>query len=216
MRLILLGAPGAGKGTQAVTLAEKLKVPHISTGDIFRSNIRNGTPLGKLAKEYMDKGALVPDEVTIQIVKDRLQQDDCKRGFILDGFPRTIPQAESLDRELEQMDMPLNHVADISVPDSEIIKRLSGRRVCSKCGISYHTQYGPTKIEGVCDSCGASVIQRDDDKEETVLSRLKTYHEQTEPLIDFYRKKGKLLTIDGRGKISDTTGLMFKALGLKE
>lgn len=215
MRLILLGAPGAGKGTQAVTLAEKLNVPHISTGDIFRSNIRNGTPLGKLAKEYIDKGALVPDEVTIQIVKDRLQQEDCKKGFILDGFPRTIPQAESLDKELAQMDMPLNYVVDISVPDAEIIKRLSGRRVCSKCSMSYHTIYGPTKTEGVCDSCGAPVIQRDDDREETVLNRLKTYHDQTEPLIEFYGKKGKLLTIDGRGKISDTTELMFKALGLK-
>lgn len=215
MRLILLGAPGAGKGTQAVLLAEKLNVPHISTGDIFRSNIRNGTPLGKMAKEYIDKGALVPDDVTISIVKDRLQQDDCKNGFILDGFPRTIPQAESLDRELEQMDMPLDRVIDISVPDADIIERLSGRRVCSKCGMSYHTFHGPPKTEGVCDSCGAPVVQRDDDREETVLNRLKTYHDQTEPLIQFYRNKGKLLTVDGKDKISDTTASLFRLLGLK-
>jgi adenylate kinase len=214
MRLILLGAPGAGKGTQAVTLAEKLNVPHISTGDIFRSNIREGTPLGKLVKEYLDRGALVPDEATIQIVKDRLQQEDCKNGFILDGFPRTIPQAESLDRELGKMDMPLDYVIDISVPDSEIIKRLSGRRVCSKCSMSYHTVFGPPKTEGICDSCGAPVVQRDDDREETVLNRLKTYHEQTEPLIDFYGRKGKLLTIDGRSKVAETTVSLFKALGL--
>jgi adenylate kinase len=214
MRLILLGAPGAGKGTQAAVLAEKLNVPHISTGDIFRSNIRNGTTLGKMAKEYMDRGALVPDEVTISIVKDRLQQEDCKNGFILDGFPRTIPQAESLEKELEQMGMPLDYVVDISVPDSEIIQRLSGRRVCSKCGLTYHTVFGPPKSEGVCDGCGASVIQRDDDREETVLNRLKTYHAQTEPLIGFYRNKGKLLVVDGKDKITETTKALFRILGL--
>lgn len=214
MRLILLGAPGAGKGTQAVALAEKLKIPHISTGDIFRYNIRNGTPLGKLAKGYIDSGALVPDDVTISIVKDRLQQDDCKAGFILDGFPRTIPQAESLEKELEQMDMPLHYVVDISVPDSDIIKRLSGRRVCSKCNMSYHMEYGPPKADGVCDSCGAPVVQREDDREDTVLNRLKTYHSQTEPLIDYYKKKGKLLVVNGKNKISDTTADLFRVLGL--
>lgn len=216
MRLILIGAPGAGKGTQAAVLAEKLKIPHISTGDIFRSNIRNGTPLGKMAKEYMDRGALVPDDVTISIVKDRLQQEDCKNGFILDGFPRTIPQAESLEKELEQMDMPLHHVIDISVPDSEIIKRLSGRRVCSKCGAGYHTVYEPPKAEGVCDACGAPVVQREDDREETVLNRLKTYHSQTEPLIGYYRSKGKMLVVDGKNRISDTTAELFKVLGLEQ
>lgn len=216
MRLILLGAPGAGKGTQAVSLSERLKVPHISTGDIFRANIKGGTPLGKLAKEYIDKGALVPDEVTIQIVKDRLQQDDCKAGFILDGFPRTIPQAESLERELEKMDMPIHHVIDIFVDDSVIVKRLSGRRVCSNCGMSYHTVSLPTKREGICDSCGAPVLQRNDDREETVLKRLKTYHEQTEPLVEFYKKKGKLLTVNGCERISDTNSATLKALGLPE
>lgn len=215
MRLILLGAPGAGKGTQAATLAEKLNIPHISTGDIFRSNIRNGTTLGKMAKEYIDKGALVPDDVTISIVKDRLQQEDCKNGFILDGFPRTIPQAESLESELKQMDMPLDKVIDISVPDSDIIKRLSGRRVCSECGLSYHTVFGPPKTEGICDGCGAPVIQRDDDREETVLNRLKTYHNQTEPLIGYYRNKGKLLVVEGKDKIPDTTAELFRVLGLK-
>ena len=215
MRLILLGAPGAGKGTQAATLAEKLKIPHISTGDIFRSNIRNGTPLGKMAKEYIDRGALVPDDVTIRIVKDRLQQEDCKSGFILDGFPRTIPQAESLEKELEQMDMPLHHVVDISVPDAEIIIRLSGRRVCSKCSMSYHTEYGHPKVDGFCDSCGAPVVQREDDREETVLNRLKTYHSQTEPLIGYYRNKGKLLVVNGKNKISDTTAELFRVLGLE-
>lgn len=215
MRLILLGAPGAGKGTQAATLAEKLKIPHISTGDIFRSNIRNGTPLGKMAKEYIDRGALVPDDVTISIVKDRLQQEDCKNGFILDGFPRTIPQADSLEKELGQLDMPIHYVVDISVPDSVIIKRLSGRRVCSKCSIGYHTQFGPPKVEGICDSCGAPVVQREDDREETVLNRLKTYHSQTEPLIEYYRNKGKLLVVNGKDKISDTTAALFKVLGLE-
>ncbi len=215
MRLILLGAPGAGKGTQAVTVSEKLAVPHISTGDIFRANIKNGTPLGKLAKEYIDKGALVPDEVTIEIVKDRLKQDDCKKGFILDGFPRTIPQAQQLDKVLDSMNTAIDNVVDIYVEDSAIIKRLSGRRVCPECGMSYHVHYGPPKKDGVCDSCGAALIQRDDDKEETVLKRLKTYHDQTEPLIDFYKKQGKLLVVKGQEKIEDTTFEMLKVLGIK-
>lgn len=214
MRLILLGAPGAGKGTQAINLSEWLDVPHISTGDIFRHNIRSGTPLGKLAKEYIDKGALVPDEVTIGIVKDRLQQDDCRKGFILDGFPRTIPQAESLEKVLAEMRAALDYVVDISVPDHEIVKRLSGRRVCPECGMSYHLHYGPPKAEGVCDGCGASLVQREDDREETVQKRLKTYHDQTEPLIGYYKKKGKLLVVEGKDKIEDTTAEMFKVLGI--
>lgn len=215
MRLVLLGAPGAGKGTQAVNLSEKLKVPHISTGDIFRLNIKNCTPLGKLAKEYIDKGALVPDEVTIGIVKDRLSQDDCTKGFILDGFPRTIPQAVNLDRVLEEMGVALDYAVDIFVHDSEIVKRLSGRRVCPECGMSYHVLFGPPKKDGTCDACGKALIQRDDDREETVLKRLSTYHSQTEPLIEFYKGKGKLLVVEGQEKISDTTSEMFKVLGIK-
>jgi adenylate kinase len=215
MRLVLLGAPGAGKGTQAVNLSEKLGVPHISTGDIFRHNIKSGTPLGKMAKEYIDKGALVPDEVTIGIVKDRLSQDDCVKGYILDGFPRTIPQAESLDKVLAEMGVALDYAVDIFVKDSEIVRRLSGRRVCPECGMSYHINFGPPKKDGVCDVCGAFLIQRNDDHEDTVLNRLKTYHSQTEPLIDFYKSKGKLLVVEGQDKISDTAIEMFKVLGIK-
>ena len=215
MRIVLLGAPGAGKGTQAEKLSEKLKVPHISTGDIFRYNIKNNTPLGKMAKEYMDKGALVPDEVTIGIVKERLAQEDCSNGFILDGFPRTIPQAESLDAVLSEMGAGLDYAVDIFVPDTEIIKRLSGRRVCPACSISYHIQYGPPKKDGICDGCGASLIQREDDRETTVLNRLETYHMQTEPLIGYYKGKGRLLVVEGQDKISDTTVEMLKVLGIK-
>ena len=215
MRLVLLGAPGAGKGTQAMNLSEKLKVPHISTGDIFRYNIKNSTPLGKMAKEYIDKGALVPDEVTIGIVKDRLAQADCSSGFILDGFPRTIPQAESLDAVLSEMDVSLDYAVDIFVPDTEIIKRLSGRRVCPACGMSYHIHFGPPKKDGICDGCGASLIQREDDREATVLNRLETYHRQTEPLIGYYKGKGRLLVVEGKDKISDTTAEMIKVLGIR-
>lgn len=213
MRLILLGAPGAGKGTQAVVLSEKLNIPHISTGDIFRSNIKNGTELGRKAKEFIDKGMLVPDEVTIGIVKGRLQEEDCKNGFILDGFPRTIPQAEYLDVALESMGVHLDAVVNIHVPDEAIIARLSGRRVCPKCGAGYHTVYIQPKVKDICDHCGTAIIQRDDDKEETVISRLKTYHEQTEPLIAYYEKKGKLITIEGRQSIEGTTRDVLKALG---
>lgn len=216
MRLILLGAPGAGKGTQAVTLAEKLTVPHISTGDIFRANIKGKTPLGVLAKEYIDKGALVPDEVTVGIVEDRLHNEDCKNGFILDGFPRTIPQAQQLDKLLQVMGTAIDNVVDIHVEDGEIIKRLSGRRVCPECGMSYHIYFGPPEKEGVCNGCGSKLIQRDDDREETVLKRLETYHEQTEPLIDFYRQQGKLLVVHGREKIEDTTSDMLKVLGINK
>jgi adenylate kinase len=215
MRLVILGAPGAGKGTQAVNLAQKLQVPHISTGDIFRSNIKGGTPLGKLAKEYIDKGALVPDEVTIGIVKDRLQQEDCKKGFILDGFPRTIAQAESLDGMLAEMGTALDHVLDLVVDDGVIIKRLSGRRVCPECNMSYHIEYSEQARDGICQACGAGLVQREDDREETVINRLKTYHTQTEPLIGYYREKGKLVAIRGQERIEDTKTEAYRALGLK-
>ncbi len=214
MRLIILGAPGAGKGTQAAILSEKLNIPHISTGDIFRNSIRMGTELGKEAKEYIDKGLLVPDELTIQIVKERLNKDDCRKGFILDGFPRTIPQAEYLEKALEEMGVSLDVVLNIHVPDEEIVKRLSGRRVCPNCGASYHVLYNPPEVEGICDSCSHKVVQREDDKEETVKNRLKTYHDQTEPLIDFYRNKGKLVTVVGQEKLEDTTSNVLKALGV--
>ena len=214
MRIVLLGAPGAGKGTQAVLLVEELKVPHISTGDIFRSNIVNGTELGKKAKEYIDKGALVPDEVTVGIVEDRLKKSDCSNGFILDGFPRTIPQAESLDEILEAMGTALDYVVDIDVADEHIIKRLSGRRVCPGCGASYHIIHNPPAKPGICDKCGKEIIQRKDDEEETILNRLKTYHIQTEPLIDYYRKQGKLLSVDGRQNIEDIARNILKAIGV--
>ncbi|MDP4179743.1 MAG: adenylate kinase [Bacillota bacterium] len=214
MKLIMLGAPGAGKGTQAAKLSEKLNIPHISTGDIFRNNIKNGTELGKKAKEYIDKGMLVPDELTISIVKDRLMQEDCKNGFILDGFPRTIPQAEYLQKALNEMGTDIDHVVNIDVDDGEIIKRMSGRRVCPNCGATFHTVFKPTKTEGTCDLCQAKVIQREDDKEETVISRLKTYHEQTEPLIDFYSKKGKILTVAGRKEIEETSKAVLEVLGV--
>lgn len=216
MRLVILGAPGAGKGTQAVSLAEKLQVPHISTGDIFRSNIKGGTPLGRLAKEYIDKGALVPDEVTIGIVKDRLQQDDCKTGFILDGFPRTIAQAESLDKMLADMGTALDYVLDLVVNDDVIIKRLSGRRICPECNMSYHTDYSEQARNGICQACGAKLIQREDDREETIINRLKTYHTQTEPLIGYYQGKGKLVAAQGQNRIEDTKTEVYKVLGLEQ
>jgi len=215
MRIVLLGAPGAGKGTQAEVLSEKLKIPHISTGDIFRNNIKNGTELGRKAKEYIDRGMLVPDEITIKIVEERLKEADCKNGFILDGFPRTIPQAEALEDVLSRMGISLDLVVNIFVTDEKIIERLSGRRVCQKCGKSYHIKYNPPSVEGECDDCKSKVIQRDDDKEETVVSRIKTYHRQTEPLIDYYRKKGLLLTVEGQEKIEDTTKEVMKALGME-
>lgn len=213
MRVILLGAPGSGKGTQAVVIHEKLDIPHISTGDIFRANIKGGTELGKLAKSYIDKGDLVPDTVTIDIVKDRISQDDCKNGFILDGFPRTIPQAEYLDKTLVEMGAEVDVALNIHVPDEDIVVRMSGRRVCSSCGMSYHTVFNPPSKEGICNTCGNDVVQRADDKEETVKERLKVYHEQTEPLIDYYEKKGRLKTVVGKDKIEDTTSCVLKVLG---
>jgi adenylate kinase len=212
MRIVLLGAPGAGKGTQAKMLSEKYNIPHISTGDIFRFNIKNETTLGKKAKEYIDKGLLVPDEATIKIVEERLMEGDCKKGFILDGFPRTIPQAEELDRILLRQGAAIDIVLNIFVRDDEIVQRLSGRRVCLNCGRNYHIKYNPTTAEGKCDECKYEVVQRDDDREETVIKRLKTYHQQTEPLIEYYREKGLLYTVEGREEIGDTTAEVLKAV----
>jgi adenylate kinases len=193
----MLGAPGAGKGTQAKMLADKYDIPHISTGDIFRANIKNGTELGTKAKEYMDKGLLVPDELTCDLVVDRIKQDDCAKGYILDGFPRTIPQAECLDNALNAMNDKIDYAVNVDVPDENIIKRMSGRRACVGCGATYHIVYNPTKEEGICDRCGKELILRDDDKPETVENRLNVYHEQTQPLIDYYNNKGVLQEVDG-------------------
>lgn len=197
MKIIMLGAPGAGKGTQAKKIADKYQIPHISTGDIFRANIKEGTELGKKAKSYMDQGLLVPDELVCDLVVDRVKQEDCKNGYILDGFPRTIPQAESLDEALGQMGESLDYAINVDVPDEHIVNRMSGRRACVGCGATYHIVYAPTKKEGVCDVCGAELILRDDDKPETVQKRLSVYHEQTQPLIDYYKGKGILKDVDG-------------------
>ena len=197
MKIIMLGAPGAGKGTQAKKIAEKYQIPHISTGDIFCANIKNGTELGKKAKTYMDQGLLVPDELVCDLVVDRLQQEDCKKGYILDGFPRTIPQAECLDNALNAMNDKIDYAVNVDVPDENIIKRMSGRRACVGCGATYHIVYNPTKEEGICDRCGKELILRDDDKPETVENRLNVYHEQTQPLIDYYNNKGVLQEVDG-------------------
>lgn len=208
MNLIFLGAPGAGKGTQAEIVCDKLGIPAISTGNMLREAVKNGTPAGLAAKEYMDRGDLVPDEAVIGILKDRIAQDDCKNGFILDGFPRTVEQAEALDK----MGVNIDKVIEISVPDEKIIARLSGRRVCEGCGASYHIDYKPTKAEGICDSCGAKVVQRVDDKPETVLSRLETYREKTAPLKGYYEAKGKLVTVNGQEEIADTAKLTMAAI----
>ena len=197
MKIIMLGAPGAGKGTQAKQIAAKYQIPHISTGDIFRANIKNGTELGKKAKTYMDQGALVPDELTCDLVMDRIQQDDCKNGFVLDGFPRTIPQAEALTAALAKDDDAIDYALEIFIEDQAIIDRMSGRRVCKSCGATYHVVNIPPKTEGVCDECDGELIVRDDDAPETVKKRLDVYHEQTAPLIDYYKKQGILKVIDG-------------------
>ncbi len=208
MKLILLGAPGAGKGTQAEIISEHLSVPAISTGNIIRAALKAQTEMGIKAKEFIDKGLLVPDDVVIGIIRDRLKEDDCKNGFILDGFPRTVPQAQALD----DMGIEIDKVIDIQVPDEKIVQRLSGRRVCSGCGASYHLLYKKPEKDGVCNLCGAQLVQRTDDREETVLERLKVYHEQTEPLVDYYRKKNKLVVVEGQEEVSDTTALTLKAL----
>ena len=209
MKIILLGAPGAGKGTQAEVISEALGIPQISTGNILREAVKNGTEFGLKAKTAMESGALVSDEVVIGILKDRIAEDDCKNGFILDGFPRTVPQAEAL----EQMGVNIDKVIEISVPDETIQKRLSGRRVCEKCGASYHTEFKPTKIEGTCDKCGGATVIRKDDQPETVIERLNVYHEQTAPLKDFYAKLGKLETVIGQEEVADTSKLTLKAVG---
>ena len=197
MKIIMLGAPGAGKGTQAKKIADKYQVPHISTGDIFRANIKNGTELGKKAKTYMDQGLLVPDELVVDLVVDRLAQEDCANGCVLDGFPRTIPQAECLDAALAAKGEAIDYAIDVDVPDENIINRMSGRRACVACGATYHIVHIPTKVEGVCDRCGESLILRDDDKPETVKKRLDVYHAQTQPLIDYYTSKNVLKSVDG-------------------
>lgn len=208
MKLILLGAPGAGKGTQAEKICEKFNIPAISTGNIIRAALKNGTEMGLKAKAYMEAGSLVPDEVVIGIIKDRLVEDDCKNGFILDGFPRTIPQAQAL----EDMGIDIDIVLDIEVPDEKITARMSGRRVCSKCANSYHLLYKKPKQEGICDACGGELVQRKDDAPETVQARLVEYHEMTEPLKDFYSKLGKLRIVEGQEEVADTTRLVFAAL----
>ena len=204
----MLGPPGAGKGTQAARIIEKYDIPHISTGDIFRENIKNGTELGMEAKKYMDQGLLVPDELTVKILLDRVSQPDCKNGYVLDGFPRTIPQAEVLDKALAELGESIDYAIDVDVPDENIVKRMSGRRACVSCGATYHVVHVPPKKEGICDRCGSELILRDDDKPETVKNRLDVYHKQTQPLIDFYTKKGVLKTVDGTVDMQD----VFKAI----
>lgn len=197
MKIIMLGAPGAGKGTQAKKIAEKYEIPHISTGDIFRFNIKEGTELGMKAKAFMDQGALVPDELTIGMLMDRIQKADCVNGYVLDGFPRTIPQAESLTAALSERGQKIDYAVNVDVPDENIVNRMSGRRACLKCGATYHIVYKPSKVEGICDVCGEALVLRDDDKPETVLKRLNVYHDQTQPLIDYYKEAGVLESVDG-------------------
>ena len=213
MKIIMLGAPGAGKGTQAKKIASKYGIPHISTGDIFRANIKEGTELGKKAKTYMDQGLLVPDELVVDLVVDRLQQEDCKNGYVLDGFPRTIPQAESLDAALAKVGEKMEYAIDVNVPDENIVNRMGGRRACVGCGATYHIVYNPTKVEGICDACGEKLILRDDDKPETVQKRLGVYHEQTQPLIDYYTKAGILKEVDGTVDMEEVFQNIVQILG---
>lgn len=212
MKIIMLGAPGAGKGTQAKMIAEKYQIPHVSTGDIFRANIKNGTELGMEAKKYMDQGQLVPDELTVKILLDRVAQADCANGYVLDGFPRTIPQAEVLDKALTELNESIDYAIDVNVPDENIVRRMSGRRACLACGATYHIAHIPPKQEGICDTCGQELVLRDDDKPETVLKRLNVYHEQTQPLIDFYTAKGVLRTVDGTVDMKDVFGAIVNIL----
>ena len=214
MKIIMLGAPGAGKGTQAKKIADKYQIPHISTGDIFRANIKNGTELGMKAKTYMDQGLLVPDELVVDLVVDRLAQEDCVNGCVLDGFPRTIPQSECLDAALAAKGEAIDYAVDVDVPDENIINRMSGRRACVACGATYHIVHIPTKVEGVCDRCGESLILRDDDKPETVKKRLDVYHAQTQPLIDYYEGQGLVSTIDGTQPMDKVFDDIRKILGV--
>lgn len=213
MKIIMLGAPGAGKGTQAKKIAEKYGIPHISTGDIFRANIKNGTELGKKAKTYMDEGLLVPDELVVDLVVDRVQQEDCKNGYVLDGFPRTIPQAEALDKALAELGEKMDYAINVEVPDENIVSRMSGRRACVGCGATYHIVHAPTKVENICDTCGGELILRDDDKPETVLKRLGVYHEQTQPLIQYYTDKDILVEVDGTVDLEDVFKAIVNILG---
>lgn len=214
MKIVMLGAPGAGKGTQAKLIAEAYNIPHISTGDIFRANIKNNTELGKKAKEYMDKGLLVPDELTCDLVVDRLSQDDAKNGYVLDGFPRTIPQAEALTEALKKRNEAIDFALDVDVPDENIVKRMSGRRACISCGATYHIIYAAPKKEGICDKCGNELVLRDDDKPETVQKRLTVYHDQTQPLIDYYKNAGVLHELDGTKDINDIFASIKELLGV--
>ena len=213
MKIIMLGAPGAGKGTQAKKIAEKYQIPHISTGDIFRANIKNGTELGKKAKTYMDQGLLVPDELTVDLVIDRVAQDDWKNGYVLDGFPRNSPQAECLDAALAKRGEKVDFAIDVDVPDENIINRMSGRRACVGCGATYHVEFNPPKKEDICDTCGEKLILREDDKPETVQKRLTVYHDQTQPLIDYYTKAGVLKEVDGTVDMEEVFQAIVEILG---
>ena len=213
MKIIMLGAPGAGKGTQAKRIAEKYSLPHISTGDIFRANIKNGTELGNKAKSYMDKGSLVPDEITIGMLIDRINDKDCVNGYVLDGFPRTLAQASSLDEALAKRNEKIDYAIDVDVPDENIINRMGGRRACLNCGATYHLEFIPTKVEGICDNCGNEIVIREDDKPETVKKRLEVYHAQTQPLIDYYSNKDIIKSVDGTLEIDEVFGAIVHILG---
>lgn len=212
LKVIMLGAPGAGKGTQAKRIADKWKIPHISTGDIFRANIKNGTELGNKAKKFMDQGLLVPDELVVDLVVDRVKQNDCKNGYVLDGFPRTIPQARALDEALDIVGEKIDYAINVEVPDDNIINRMSGRRACLNCGATYHLVHIPPKVEGICDKCGSALVLRDDDKPETVKKRLLVYHEQTWPLIEHYKTGKVLVEVDGTRDMEDVFQAIVKVL----
>ena len=213
MKIIMLGAPGAGKGTQAKMIADQYGIPHISTGDIFRVNIKEQTELGMEAKKYMDQGALVPDELTVKILLDRVAKDDCKLGYVLDGFPRTIPQAEVLDKAVKELNETIDYAINVEVPDGNIIKRMTGRRACLACGATYHVEHVPPNKEGICDRCGKELVLRGDDQPETVKKRLEVYHAQTQPLIEYYNKKNILKEVDGTKDMKDVFADIVKILG---
>lgn len=213
MKIVMLGAPGAGKGTQAKKISEKYGIPHISTGDIFRANIKENTELGQKAKTYMDQGLLVPDELTVKILLDRVAKEDCAGGYVLDGFPRNIPQAQVLDRALAELGDRIDYAIDVDVPDENIVRRMGGRRACLGCGATYHIEHVPPKAEGICDDCGQELVLRDDDKPETVQNRLNVYHEQTQPLIEFYTEQGVLKTVDGTMDMKDVFAAIVAILG---
>jgi len=213
LKIIMLGAPGAGKGTQAKKIADKYQIPHISTGDIFRANIKNDTELGRKAKAYMDQGMLVPDELTLELIMDRFLEPDCENGYVLDGFPRTIPQAEALTKALEDKGEAIDYAVNVEVPDENIVNRMGGRRACLSCGATYHIVHIPTKVEGICDRCGEALVLREDDKPETVQKRLDVYHSQTQPLIEYYTAQGKLAEVDGTVDMEEVFEAIVKILG---